>query len=158
MKKSLKASFMMQAALIAALYSALTLMLMPISYGLMQVRVSEALTVLPYFTPAAIPGLFIGCLISNALSPYGIADMIFGSMATLIAAIMSYSVRKRKFLVPLPPILCNGVIIGSMLYFVYGVPVSLPICMLWVAIGESLACYLVGMPLLLYLKKINLFT
>ncbi|MGI6752144.1 MAG: QueT transporter family protein [Anaerovoracaceae bacterium] len=157
MKRGFHIKFLIQASVIAALYVVLTITLMPISYGFMQVRVSEALTVLPYFTPAAIPGLFIGCLISNALSPYGIVDMICGSGATLLAALTSYLVRRNKYIVPLPPILYNGLIIGGMLYFVYGVPISLPICMLWVSAGEFLACYLIGMPLLLYLEKRNLF-
>ena len=77
--------FLIQAAVIAAVYATLTIILMPFSYGVMQVRVSEALTILPFFTPAAIPGLFVGCIISNMVGPYGLMDMVIGSGATLIA-------------------------------------------------------------------------
>ncbi|WP_027399953.1 QueT transporter family protein [Anaerovorax odorimutans] len=145
--------FLMQAAIISAIYAVLTISLMPFSYGIMQVRISEALTILPYFTPAAIPGLFIGCLVSNIVGPYGIIDMIFGSGATLIAAIGSYFLRFKPILVPLPPIIANAIIIGSMLYFAYGVPFPLPACMLWVGLGELISCYAIGYPLLKYLDK-----
>lgn len=149
--------FIIQAAVIAAIYASLTLLLMPFSYGLMQVRVSEALTILPFFTPAAIPGLFVGCLISNMLGPNGVIDVIFGSGATLIAAVGSYLLRSRPILVPLPPVLANGIIIGIMLYSVYGVPVPLIASILWVSAGELIACYGLGYPLLRYLKKYKNF-
>lgn len=145
--------FLMQAAIIAAIYAALTLALMPFSYGVMQIRVSEALTILPFFTPAAIPGLFVGCFVSNLLSPYGMIDLICGSGATLIAAIGSYLLRSKPYLVPIPPILANGIIIGGMLKFAYSVPVSLVGCMLWVALGEFASCYILGYPLLKYMTK-----
>ncbi|MDD4565280.1 MAG: QueT transporter family protein [Eubacteriales bacterium] len=145
--------YLLQAAVIAAAYSALTIVLMPFSYGIMQVRVSEALTILPYYTPAAIPGLFVGCLVSNMISPYGILDMVLGSGATLIAAVGSYLLRKKSFLVPLPPVIANGIVIGSMLYYAYAVPMPLFACILWVALGELIACYGIGYPLLQYLKK-----
>lgn len=145
--------YLLHAAVIAAAYSALTIVLMPFSYGIMQVRVSEALTILPYYTPAAIPGLFIGCLVSNIISPYGILDMVLGSGATLIAAIGSYLLRKKPILVPLPPVISNGIIIGGMLHYAYGVPMPLYVCILWVAFGELIACYFIGYPLLKYLKR-----
>lgn len=149
----MKTKFLLQAAVIAATYAALTILLAPFSYGFMQIRVSEALTILPFFTPAAIPGLFIGCLVSNLLSPYGIIDVILGSGATLIAAVGSYLLRSKPILVPLPPVVANAVIIGAMLYYVYEVPVNLFIIMAWVGLGELIACYLIGYPLLRYLKK-----
>jgi uncharacterized membrane protein len=145
--------FLLQAAVISAVYTALTLILMPFSYGVMQVRVSEALTILPYFTPAAIPGLFVGCLVSNMIGPYGILDMVIGSSATLIAAICSYFLRRSPILVPLPPVIANGVLIGGMLYYAYSVPMPLIACVLWVAAGELIACYAIGYPLLRYMKK-----
>lgn len=145
--------FIIQAAVIAAVYATLTIILMPFSYGVMQVRVSEALTILPYFTPAAIPGLFVGCLVANLISPYGMIDMVLGSGATLIAAVCSYFLRNKPFLVPLPPVIANGVIIGAMLYYAYAVPMPLIACMLWVAAGELIACYVIGYPLLRLLKK-----
>jgi len=145
--------FIIQAAVIAAVYATLTIALMPFSYGVMQVRVSEALTILPFFTPAAIPGLFIGCIVSNMVGPYGLLDMVLGSSATLIAAVCSYYLRGKPFLVPLPPVIANGVIIGGMLYYAYAVPMPLIACMLWVAAGELIACYVIGYPLLKILKK-----
>lgn len=150
---SRRLQFWVQAAVIAGVYSVLTIVLAPISFGPMQARVSEALTVLPYFTPAAIPGLFIGCLISNIISPYGMVDMICGSLATLLAAVASYKLRKFPILVPLPPVLTNGIIIGSMLHFAYGLEVNVWICMLWVAVGELLSCYVLGYPILKYFQK-----
>lgn len=145
--------FLIKAAIIAGVYAALTMLLMPFSYGVMQIRVSEALTILPFFTPAAIPGLFVGCLIANMISPLGIIDFICGSSATLIAAICSYKLKDKPLLVPLPPVIANGIIIGSMLHYAYGVPVSLLGCMGWVALGEFIACYLIGYPLMRYLKR-----
>lgn len=153
-KMNRRLKFWVQAAVIAAIYATLTIILSPISYGPMQVRISEALTVLPFFTPAAIPGLFMGCLLSNIISPYGIADMVCGSIATLVAACISYKVRKFPSLVPLPPVILNGAIIGSMIYFVYGLgEMSIWASMLWVAAGELLACYILGYPILKYFQK-----
>lgn len=145
--------FWMQAAIIAGIYAVLTIALSPISYGPMQVRISEALTVLPFFTPAAVPGLFVGCLVSNIISPYGVVDMICGSAASLIAASCSYALRKHPILVPLPPVLANGIIVGGMLYFAYGVNMSIWVCMGWVALGQLLSCYVLGYPLLKYFEK-----
>ena len=149
---------MMQAALLAAIYATLTIALSPISYGPMQVRISEALTVLPAFTPAAVPGLFVGCLLANMLGPYGIWDMVCGSLATLIAAFFSYKLRDHMWLVPLPPVIANGLIVGPMLHYVYGVP-NLFFCMIWVAVGELIACYVLGIPLMKLLdrKKEDIF-
>ncbi len=149
----MKTKYLVHGAVIAAVYTALTLLLMPLSYGVMQVRVSEALTVLPALTPAAIPGLFIGCFVANMLGPNGMIDIILGSSATLLAAFASYKLRNRPLLVPLPPVLANGLIIGPMLYYVYAVPVPLWACILWVALGEAIACYGIGLPLLKYMSK-----
>ncbi len=143
--------YLVQAAIIAAIYASLTILLMPVSYGIMQVRLAEALTVLPALTPAAIPGLFIGCFAANMLGPYGIADAVSGSAASLIAALFSYMLRNKPLLVPLPPVVANGIIIGGMLHFVYALPVPLYACILWVALGELLACYGAGYFLLKYL-------
>ena len=96
----MKSRYLVHGAVIAAVYTALTLLLMPLSYGVMQVRVSEALTVLPALTPAAIPGLFVGCFVSNMLGPNGMIDMILGSGATLLAAIASYKLRKEPYWFP----------------------------------------------------------
>ena len=144
---------LIEGATIAAIYAVLTVAVAPFSYGIMQFRMSEALTILPMFTPAAIPGLFVGCIVSNVISPYGIVDMVFGSLATLIAAYCSYKLRKKRWLVPLPPVIANGLIIGGMLYFVYGLRASLIACIAWVALGEAVVCYGVGYPLSRILSK-----
>ena len=157
MNKDNKTNFIATSAIIAALYAVLSLALAPISYGLLQVRIAEALCVLPYFTAAAVPGLFIGCLLANAI---GVAlgltvgtDVLFGSIATLLAAVLGRLLRKRAWLVPLPAVLVNAVIIGCELYFVFGVNVSLLACMLYVGVGQILSCYVLGLPLLGLLKK-----
>lgn len=138
--------------MIAALYAVLTLIFTPLSYGYGQLRVSEILTVLPFFTPAAIPGLFIGCIVGNLASPLGPVDIALGSTATLLAAFLS---RKMpvKWLVPLPPVLCNGVIVGAELHVLLGAPLIL--AMLSVAAGEAVVCYAGGIPFMLALNKIK---
>ncbi len=148
----MKVRFLAEAAIIAAIYAVLTMLLAPISYGPLQIRISEALTVLPAVKVSAIPGLLIGCAIANIIGPYGIYDVILGSLATLIAALLTYALRRKKILAPLPPVIINGIIIGGMLHFVYGVP-NLLLCMLWVALGQFAACYLLGYPLLRKLMK-----
>ena len=153
MKK--RTAYWMHAAMIAAIYTALTMLFRPISYGMMQVRVSEALTILPFLTPAAIPGLAIGCLISNILGPYGLLDIVVGTAATTLAAYLS-SKMKFKSLVPLPPVLINAVFIGAMLYYLFlGSPDQAPLwsMMLWVGAGQMAACYGLGYPLLVLLEK-----
>ncbi len=147
-----KTKFIVQSAVIAALYTVLTLIFAPISYGndMIQIRISEALTVLPYFTPAAVPGLFVGCLVSNIFSPVGAIDIIVGSGATLIAAFLSYK-TPRRFIVPLPPVIVNGLVIGAMLHFVFDFPLLLSIST--VAVGQAISCYCLGYPLMLLLEK-----
>lgn len=149
----MKTKYLAEAAVIAAIYALLTIVLAPISYGAVQVRISEALTVLPFFTPAAVPGLFVGCIAANIMSPYGLADLIFGSAASLIGAIGSYLLRKKPLLVTLAPVISNGIIVGAMLYYVYEVPLPLIVQMLYVALGEVVACYAIGYPLMKYLNK-----
>ena len=110
-------------------------------YGMLQVRISEALTILPAFTSAAIPGLFIGCLISNIVGGNGIYDIIFGSLATLIAAVLSFKMPK-SYLVPLPPVIINAVVVGIILYYVLNVPIYMvlwlqPVKLLPVMVGIS---------------------
>ena len=142
--------YITESAIIAAIYVALSVAFAPISYGLLQVRIAEALTVLPAFTPAAIPGLFVGCIIANIIGGNGPLDVIFGSLATLIAAILSYKMPK-KYLVPLPPVLVNAVIIGVLLSYI--LDVSVPVAMGWVGLGQVVACYILGYPLMLQLNK-----
>jgi uncharacterized membrane protein len=141
--------FIVEAAIIAAMYAALTIII-PGGSGQIQVRVAEALTVLPFFTPAAIPGLFIGCVIANLFVGAGPYDIIFGSLATLVAAVLTYKMPK-KWLAPLPPIIINAVVVAFVLNYVVGAP--LLITMGFVALGEIIACYVLGYPLLLMLDK-----
>jgi len=145
----IKPAFMARAAVIAALYAALTIFLAPISYGLIQFRIAEALTVLAYFTPAAIPGLFIGCLAANIIGPYGILDIVFGSLATLIAAYATYRIS-NKYLAPLPPVIANALIVGPLVAYFVNVPFYMG--MLYVGIGQLAVCYGLGLPLILALE------
>lgn len=146
--------FMTQSAMIAAIYVVLTVLFAPFGFGQIQVRIAEALTVLPYFTPAAIPGLFIGCLIGNIIGGAIIPDIIFGSLATLIGACFTYLLRKRsKFLAPLPPILANTIVVPLVLYYAYGFNLPIPFMMLTVGIGEIISCGVLGMILLSAVKK-----
>ena len=140
-------------ALIAAIYVVLTLMLRPISYGPIQFRISEALCVLPYFTPAAIPGVFLGCLISNLLGGAVIMDVVFGSLATLIGAVGSWVLRKNRFLVSVPPILSNILIIPWVLKFAYGSEDLIWYMMVTIGIGEFLAIGVLGQLLITALTK-----
>ncbi len=148
-----KVLFMVQAAAIAAIYVVLTVLFAPFSFGEVQVRISEGLTVLPYFTPAAIPGLFIGCIIGNFMGGAIPVDIICGSLATLLGALLSYLLRKHKFLVPLPPIIANALIVPFVLYYGYGVNLPIPLMMLTVGIGEIVSCGVIGMILLLALDR-----
>lgn len=145
--------FIAQASIIAALYATLTVIIMPLSYGVMQLRVAEALTVLPVFTPAAIPGLFVGCIIANLVSPVGLIDVVVGSSATLIASIFTYKLRAHRLIAFFPPVLFNAVFVGWELYYFYNVDFSLIACMLWVGLGQAGACYGFGYPLSLVLSK-----
>jgi uncharacterized membrane protein len=138
--------FLVQAAAIGAIYVVLTLLFAPFSYGEIQVRISEALTVLPFFTPAAIPGLFVGCIISNILGGSIPLDVIFGSIATLIGAVFTYKLRNNsRWLAPVPPILANTVIVPFVLRYGYGTNLPIPLMMLTVGIGEVLSCGVIGM-------------
>lgn len=147
-------STLCKSGVIAALYAALTLLLAPISFGVggtLQFRISESLTLLPIITPAAVPGLFIGCLVANFLCGAPLPDIIFGSLATLLAALWTRKWRHKPFLAALPPVICNGVIVGIMLSVVYSIP------LVWgcftVALGELAVCYVLGIPLLHTLQK-----
>ena len=146
--------FLVQAAAIAAVYVVLTLVFAPFSYGEIQVRISEALTILPFFTPAAVPGLFVGCIIANILGGGIPVDIIFGSIATLIGAVFTYKLRNSsKWLAPVPPIAANTVIVPFVLYYGYGVNLPIPLMMLTVGVGEIISCGVFGMILLTALSK-----
>lgn len=153
--KNSKTLFITQAAIIAALYVVLTLLANALGLAnyAIQLRFSEALTILPFFTPAAIPGLFLGCLISNLLTGAIIWDVVFGSLATLLGAVGTYLLRRVKWLAPLPPIAANTIIVPFVLYYAYRIPGSIPYFMLTVGIGEILSCGVLGMLLLFVLQK-----
>ena len=153
--KSKKLVFICQAAVIAALYVVLTYVFSAFASGVIQVRVSEALTILPDFTPAAIPGLVIGCLLSNTLTGCVLLDIIFGSVATLIGALGSYALRRHTWLVPIPPIVSNMIIVPFVLRYAYGATDAFPFMIATVGAGEIISCYLLGMLLYGALKKMN---
>ena len=147
---------MVQAALIAAMYVVLTWVanLLRLANGVIQVRFSEALTILPFFTPAAIPGLFIGCLIGNILGGAILPDIIFGSIATLIGAFFTWMLREKSpYLAPVPPIIANILIVPFVLRYGYGVALPIPFMMCTVGIGEIISCAVLGMVLYFALKK-----
>ena len=148
------------AGIIAALYTVLSLFasVFGIAYGPIQCRFSEALTVLPFFLPEAVPGLFIGCLVTNLMSTVGPLDIIFGSLATLLAALWTRRMP-NKWLAPLPPVLCNAVIIGAMIAwyevgFTSAFAGALAYNALTVGLGEAVACYVLGLLLLELLPRV----
>lgn len=160
-KNSSKAAilFMAQAGAIAAIYVVLTYFISAfnLASGAIQFRISEALCVLPFFTPAAIPGLTIGCFLANLLTGATIWDIIFGTLATLIGAVGSYLLRKHKFLVTLPPVIANAIIIPFVLFYGYGftsawvvggVDLSIPFYIATVSAGEVISICILGSILL----------
>ncbi len=158
--------YLTQAAMIAALYVVLTVFAnaLGIASGNIQVRFSEALTVLPFFTPAAIPGLYVGCLVANIVTGAAIWDIIFGPFATLIGALGTWALgrlaaggsekKKRvcRWLSPLPPIVANGIIIPPMLKYAYGI-VPVWFSAVTVTLGEVISCGIFGLLLLAALQK-----
>ena len=148
------------AGVIAALYAVLAYFasVFGIAYGPIQCRFSEALCVLPFLFPAATPGLFVGCLVANLLSPYGALDIIFGSLATLLAAVWTQHTH-HKWLAPLPPVLCNAVIVGAVISFqetgfTGAFAGAFAYNAVTVGVGEAIACYVLGGVLLTVLPKV----
>lgn len=141
-------------AIIAALYTALSLILAPLSYGEVQIRFSEALTLLPMLMPEAVPALFVGCLLTNILGGCTIFDIVFGSLATLLAALCTRRFRNNFWLAASMPVIFNGVIVGAVVHFCYAPALPLPLCMLSVAAGEAIACYLVGYLLIRLMRRL----
>ena len=148
-KKLLTPRSLCLSAVIGALYAALTLLLAPISYGPIQLRLSEALTLLPMLLPQAVPGLFVGCLIANLYTGM-LTDIIFGSLATLLAAVGTYLLRKKPLLAAACPVVSNGVIVGLVLSVSFTLPVLLT--MAEVAIGE-IGAVAIGMIILGSMKR-----
>lgn len=157
--------FLVQAAMIAALYTALTLVAIMLNwaFGPVQFRFSEAMTILPAFTPAAIPGLAIGCFLSNLWSSMGAMDMIFGTLATLLAAFATRAVRHVRVkgvpvLAPLPPVLFNALIVGLEITIVSPEGFLWPAFLanaLSVGLGQLAACYVLGLPLAILLDRLD---
>lgn len=145
---------LVHAAMIAALYVVLTFIAnaLGLASSAIQIRFSEALTILPYFTPAAIPGLFIGCLLSNVMTGCALPDIIFGTLATLIGAVFTRKLRRYKWLAPIPPILSNAVIVPFVLLYAYGIK-PLWFSFVTVTAGEIISCGVLGMILLFSLQK-----
>ncbi|MBO4831905.1 MAG: QueT transporter family protein [Oscillospiraceae bacterium] len=156
-------------AVIAAVYAALTMVLAPISYGSIQFRIAEALCILPFFFPASVWGLFIGCLIANLLSPYGLLDIIIGPIATLIAAIATMQLGKlpssgtvrTKALACLPPVISNAVLVGAAITLASAASgARLPVFLvnaLEVGAGELAVMFIIGLPLLILLPRSKWF-
>lgn len=149
-----KVKFITQSAVIAAMYVVFTMIanMFGMANGIIQVRISEAFTVLPYFTPAAIPGLFVGCLLANFLTGATMLDVIFGSIATLTGAIGSYLIRKNKYLVSIPPIVVNMIAIPLLFTYVYRFENSFWYFVATIGIGELISCGVLGTALLLGLE------
>jgi len=156
------------AAVVAALYAGLTFVVMPVAYTPMQLRISEVLCILPFFFPFSVWGLFVGCIIANIISPYGIIDLVVGSIASLLAAVSTMYIGKMdrsdritiKAFACFPPVILNAVFIGAMIAF-YMVGFSevfwktFLIYGLWVGLGQLLVLYVLGLPLMIYLPKTN---
>ena len=147
-KKGMSVKFITQAAVIAAIYVVLVVIFNYISFGPVQFRIAEALTILPYFTPAAIPGLFVGCIIANILGGAIVWDVVFGSIAT-------YLLRKHKWLAPVPPIVANTIIVPFVLKFAYGSEGMFAMFFVTVGAGEIIVCGIIGMILLYALTPVR---
>ncbi|MCB2201466.1 QueT transporter family protein [bacterium] len=145
------------AGVVAGLYAALSLALFPFSFGVYQVRVAEALTVIPFLTPAAVPGLFVGCVVANIFGGMGWLDIVIGSLITLIAAGVTRWIYLwplgdwRKWLAPLPPVLFNAFGVSVYLAPIIGVDYWFAVQM--IGVGQCISCYVIGMPLLMLLDK-----
>jgi len=145
----LSARDMVRIAAIAAVYVVVTMVFAPFSYHIVQVRISEALTVLPYLSRMAVPGLFIGCLLANFFGGLGLHDIVFGSLATLVAGYLTARMP-RPYLAPLPPVLVNALVVGWYLSLLMNQPFL--VVASYVGLGQLVACYGIGYPLLLFLQ------
>lgn len=139
--------------MIAALYATLTIILGPFGFGPVQFRAAEAMTVLPAIMPSSVPGLFVGCILANLLGGFGTVDIVLGSLATLLAAVSTRLLRRRRFLYPLPPVVFNAVIVGSYVYLLYDKTYPLPLTMLYIGISQFVICYGLGLLLIVFIEK-----
>ena len=147
-------------AVVASLYVVLTYLtnLLGLANGAIQIRFSEMLTILPVFVPAAIPGLFIGCIVANLITGCALWDIVFGSLATLIGAIGTYLLRKHPLLATIPPILANAIIVPFVLILVYGLEGTYFYFFATVLLGEVISCGILGTVLSKALVKRKIFT
>ncbi|GAI27118.1 unnamed protein product [marine sediment metagenome] len=146
----IKLNYIIRVAMIAAIYVVLNIIFAPISYGPVQVRIAEALAVLPFIDPSAIIGLFIGCILANVIGPLGMVDIIWGSLCTLIAAYLTSKMKNPK-LAPLPPVLINAFGVSIYLHLLFDLPYWINV--LCIGVGQVIACYILGYPLLILLIK-----
>jgi uncharacterized membrane protein len=137
---------------IAALYAVLTIVLVPFSFGALQVRVAEGLTLLPMLYPEAVAALFIGCLVANAAGPFGLVDVIGGSLVTLLAAYVTYRFR-HSFIAYLSPVLLNAFLISIYVSLAAGWPYWLTV--LSIGAGQAVAVLVIGYPLIRFLREIR---
>lgn len=145
-----KTHFLVRVALIAAIYTTINMLFAPISYGPIQVRIAESLTVLSFIDHAAIGGLFLGCIAGNLWGGLGIIDILGGSICTLIAAVLTYKMKK-PVLAPLPPVVINSLGVSLYLHILFKMPYWLTVS--YIFLGQFVSCYLLGYPLLLVLLK-----
>lgn len=157
-----------RAALIAALYTALTLLLAPLSFGMggaVQLRVSEAFTLLPVLLPEAVPALFVGCLLANLLGGAALPDIVLGSLTTLLAAMLTYGLAHGRLLAArpktlrllaaaTPPVLLNALVVGALVHVLYTPAIPLWLCMVYVGLGQAVACYGLGLLLISGLSRL----
>lgn len=151
-----KLRFIIEGAVIAAMYAAITLFTPAINFAFdgWQLRIAEALTMLPMITPAAIPGIFVGCLMVNIVGSGSLLDIIFGSLASLAAAYVTYKI-KNKWLAALAPVLFNAVVVGAVISITSGLPYWLTAAQ--VGVGQAIACYALGIPLLNAIEKLPIW-
>ena len=152
--KNLSTRRLVRGAIIAALYAVFTLALSAISYGAVQVRVSEAMTLLPILFPEAVAGVTLGCLLANLLGGSMLPDIVFGTLATFLAAVMTRKLRAKLFPAAMMPVLFNGFIVGAVVHYCYAPEMALVLCMLSVAAGEAIACLILGPIFLKALSKL----
>ncbi len=145
--------YITEASAIAALYVAITVAIGPLGSAAIQCRISEAMCILPIFTSAAIPGMTIGCLISNIATGCLWQDILFGTLATLIGAIGAYLLRRIWWLTPLPTVVANTLIVPFVLAYAYNAPEGIGFLMLTVGIGEVISAYVLGIALYFALRK-----
>ncbi|MDY6323971.1 MAG: QueT transporter family protein [Catonella sp.] len=152
-----KVLYIAQAGIIAAIYVVLTALAagFDLASGAIQVRFSEVLTVMPYFTPAGIPGVTLGCLIANIVTGSAMPDVVFGTLATLLGALGTYALRKNRWIAPIPPIVANAVIIPFVLRFAYHIEGSLLFFAATVGAGEVITCYIFGQILISALNPVK---